>query len=74
VLAALLLLMRRKASTPVFAIMLAVILLGNAVELADGTSRAYANAAAAIATAFITAIAVFMVWYAWAMRRSGVLR
>jgi hypothetical protein len=74
VLAALLLLMRRKASVALFALMLAAILLGNAVELADGTSRAYANNAAAIATAVIVAIAVFMVWYARAMQRRGVLR
>jgi hypothetical protein len=74
VLASLLLLMRRKASVALFGLMLAAIVLGTAIELADGTSRAYANSAAAIATAVIAAIAVFMVWYAQALRRRGLLR
>jgi hypothetical protein len=74
VLAALLLLMRRKASVTLFAIMLAIVLIGSAIELADGTSRAYTNAGAAIATAVIAASVAFMVWYARAMRRRGVLR
>jgi hypothetical protein len=74
VLATLLLLMHRKASVTLFAIMLAIVLVGSAIELADGTSRAYANAGAAIATAVIAASVAFMAWYARAMQRRGVLR
>ena len=74
VLASILLLLRRQASVALFALVLAIILLGNAVELADGTSRIYANNGAAIATVVIAAIAVFTVGYARAMSRRGVLR
>ena len=74
VLASILLLMRRQAGVATFALVLAIILFGNAVELSNGTSRVYANTAAAIATAVIAVIAVFMVAYARAMRRRGVLR
>lgn len=74
VLATIFLLMRRKASVALFALVLAAILLGNAAELMDGTSRVYANNGAAIATVFIVAIALFMTWYACAMQRRGVLR
>lgn len=74
VLGAILLLMKRSASVAVFALALAAIVLANAVEFANGTSRVYANSGAAIATAVIGAIAVFMVWYSQAMRRRGLLR
>lgn len=74
VIASILLLMRRRAAVWAFDIALVFILLGTAIELADGTSRAYANNAAAIATTVIVVIAVLMPLYARAMKRRGVLR
>jgi len=73
-LGAILLLARRGSAAPVFAIALAFILLNNAIELSNGTSRVYANNAAAVVTTIIALIALFMVWYSRAMQRRGVLR
>jgi hypothetical protein len=74
VLASILLLMRRRSATLVFAVALALILLIDVYELSNGTSRVYANNAAAIVTGIIAVIAAFMVWYSRAMQRRGVLR
>lgn len=68
-----LLLLRRQLAVPVFRIAFAAILFNTAVELANGTSRAYANNVAAVVTVIIVAIAAFMVFYARAMRTRGVL-
>ena len=74
VLAAVLLLMRRQASVALFALTVGIVVLGTAIELLDGTSRAYANGGAAVATAIIAASTVFTAWYSRAMQRRGVLR
>jgi len=74
VLASILLLLRKAAAVPVFALALAFILLNDGIELARGTSRVYANSGAAIVTGIIAVIAVFMVWYAWKIKQKGVLR
>lgn len=74
VIASILLLMRHRAAVWAFGTVLGFILLGTAIELIDGTSRAYANNAAAIATTIIVVIAALMPLYARAMKRRGVLR
>lgn len=74
VIASLSLLLRRRAAVPLFAIALAGILLGDAAELLDGSSRAYANSAAAIVTVIVVLTTVAMLLYARAMQRRGVLR
>ena len=74
VIAALLLLLRRRAAVPLFMIALGCILLSDAAELIDGSARAYANQGAAMATVLIAIVALAMLLYARAMRRRGVLR
>lgn len=70
-LGAILLLARRRWAMPIFTLALWVILLNNAVELWNGTSRVYANTGAAVVTCIIVAIAVFMVWYSRRMQKRG---
>lgn len=74
VLAAVLLLLRHRGAVPLFAVALAAILLGDAIELIDGSSRAYANPGAALVTAIVAVLAVAMLLYAQAMRRRAILR
>src|SRR5690349_9603455 len=57
VLASILLLMRKRLAVMVFAIALVLILLNNAYELSNGTSRVYANDLAAMVTGIIAVIA-----------------
>lgn len=74
VLGSVLLLMRRRAADPVFGLSLGGIMVGNIVEILNGTSRAYANDGAAMVT-LIVAVGGWAVWsYAYAMVRAGVLR
>lgn len=74
VLGSILLLLRSKGADPFFALSVFSILISNAVELLNGTSRAYANDGAAIVT-LIVACTGLAVWiYAYAMARIGVLR
>ncbi len=73
VIGSVLLLLRMKLATPVFAVSLvgAVVsmiyqyALSNGIEVAGGM---------AVMPAIIAAIAAFLVWYAWAMAKRGVLR
>jgi hypothetical protein len=69
-----LLLLRSRAAVWLFAIALVFILLNNGIELANGTSRAFANTGASIATVVIVLIAVLTLLYARWMRKRGVLR
>ena len=74
VLGSVLLLMRRRAADPVFGLSLGGIMIGNIVEILNGTSRAFANDGAALVT-LIVAVVGLAVWsYAYAMVRNGVLR
>lgn len=74
VLGSVLLLMRSRVADPVFALSLFSIMVANILELADGTSRAYANDGAALVT-LIVAVGGLAVWsYTYAMVRNGVLR
>lgn len=74
VLGSVLLLLRSRAADVVYGLSLAGILVGNIVELVNGTSRAYANDGAALVT-LIVAVGALAVWcYAYAMVRAGVLR
>ncbi len=73
-LASILLLMRRASAVAVFSVALGFILLNDAIELSNGTSRVYANDLAAMVTGIIAAVAAFMMVYARAMRKRGVLR
>ena len=68
------LLMRRAWAVPLYAVLAAAVLLGHALELAGGTSRAFANQGAMIATVVILAWAVLNWLHARAMQRRGVLR
>jgi hypothetical protein len=68
------LLLRSRAAVWLFAIALVFILLNNGIELANGTSRAFANTGASIATVVIVLIAVLALLYAHWMRKRGVLR
>lgn len=74
ILGGLALLMRKRPATWAFAISLVLILLGDVYELSMGTSRVYANNAAAFVTALIAVIAVLQLLYARAMAKQGVLR
>lgn len=74
VLASILLLLRNRLAFAAYAIALAAILMCDVVEMADGSSRAYASQAAAIATTVIAAIAVWLAWYSGKMLKRGVLR
>lgn len=58
-----LLLLRHRAAASLFAIALLAILLADVVELANGTSRAYANTGAAIVTAMVALIGIGMLFY-----------
>lgn len=69
-----LLLLRRRASVPMFDIALASVLIVNAVELWTGASRALANQGAAIATVAIVLIAIALPLYARRMRNGRILR
>lgn len=73
-LASVFLLLRSRAAVWLFAIALIFILLNNGIELANGTSRAFANTGATIATAVIVLIAVAVLLYANLMRKRQVLR
>ncbi len=74
VLGSVLLLMRRRAADPVFGLSLGGIMVGNIVEILNGTSRAFANDGAALVT-LIVAVVGLAVWsYAYVMVRNGVLR
>ena len=68
------LLLRRRWAVPLFAVGLVAVGLADVWDLAAGTSRALANAGAAIVTACIFVIAVLELLYARAMRSRGVLR
>ncbi|HSG35743.1 MAG TPA: hypothetical protein VLA37_14525 [Sphingomonadaceae bacterium] len=74
VIASILLLLRNRWAEAAFGVALAFILLNNMVELANGTSRIYANNVAATVTAIIAVIAALLFLYARAMKRRGVLR
>ena len=74
VLASILLLARKRAASLLFAIALVTIAITDVFDLANGTSRAYANNAAAVVTGIIALIALLMVVYSRAMVRRGVLR
>jgi hypothetical protein len=74
VLASILLLMRRRQATWAFAVALAGIVLGNAIELATGSSRITESDGAAIGTALIVLIAVALLLYARTSSRRGLLR
>jgi hypothetical protein len=74
VFASIVLLMRRRSAVTLFAIALVLILGMSAYELSNGTSRVYANNAAAAVTGIIVVIAIFMVWYSSRMNKRGVLR
>ncbi|WP_158765331.1 hypothetical protein [Terricaulis silvestris] len=73
-LASALLLMRSRPAVWLFAIALVFILLNNGIELANGTSRAFANTGATIATVVIVLLAFAVLLYAHLMRKRGVLR
>jgi hypothetical protein len=64
-----LLLLRERAAVPAFSVALASILAADAIELANGSSRAYANTGAAIVTGVVVVIGVGMLVYARAMQR-----
>ena len=68
------LLLRRRWAVPLFAVGLVAVGLADIWDLASGSSRALANAGAAIVTACIFVIAVLELLYARAMQRRGVLR
>lgn len=67
------LLLRSRHAVPLFAVGAVLVIAGNAIELADGTSRIYANTGALVATCIIVASVVFDWFYARAMRARGVL-
>lgn len=67
--ASVLLLLRHRAATAVFAMALMAILLADVAELADGTSRAYANAGAATVTVVVALGGIGMLLYSRAMQR-----
>jgi hypothetical protein len=67
------LMLRKRWAAWAFAISLAAILFGDAYDLAMGTSRVYANNAAAFVTALIAVLAALQLWYAAAMAKRGVL-
>lgn len=73
-LASVFLLLRSRAAVWLFAIALVFIVLNNGIELANRTSRAFANTGATIATAVIVLIAIAMLLYARSMRKRQVLR
>jgi hypothetical protein len=74
IVASLLLLLRHRAAVWLFAITLVFILLNNGIELATGTSRAFANTGVTIATVVIVLIAVAVLLYARLMWKRQVLR
>lgn len=67
------LLARSRFAVSLFTLAVPLIVLGNAIELADGTSRVYANTGALVATCIIVASVIFDWWYARAMQARGVL-
>ena len=67
------LLLRKRSALWAYAVSLVLILAGDAYELAIGTSRVYANDAAAFVTGLIAVIAVLQLAYANAMAKRGVL-
>jgi hypothetical protein len=67
------LLLRSRHAVPLFTVGTALVVFGNAIEIADGSSRVYANIGALIATVIIVASVVFDAAYSHAMRRRGVL-
>jgi len=74
VVAALVLLLRSKLSTWLFAVSLVGIIVLNTAELITGDSRMLVDRGALIATIVIFAIAVLLVVYASRMTKRGVLR
>jgi len=68
------LLLRYRAAVWLFAISLAAIVITNTYDLVAGSSRALANNGAMIVTALIAVIAVLVLVYARAMKKSGVLK
>jgi hypothetical protein len=67
------LLFRSRMAVSWFAISLAAIVVTNVYDLAAGTSRVYANQGAMIVTCIIVVIAILQLFYAWSMRKRGVL-
>jgi hypothetical protein len=68
------LLLRRTTAAWLFAISLAAILINNSYELAAGTSRVLVSRGSLIVTVIVAVIAVLQFFYAWSMKRRGVLK
>ncbi|HEY8520190.1 MAG TPA: hypothetical protein VIN61_08925 [Gammaproteobacteria bacterium] len=73
VLAAIALLLRRRAAVWLFALSLAAIVVTNAYDLAAGTSQALVSRGWLILGIAIAVLAILQLWYAMAMRRRAVL-
>jgi hypothetical protein len=67
------LLLRSRYACELFTVAAVVIISTNLLELVQGTSRVYANSAAAVVTCVIVIWVVLNVVYSHAMRRRGVL-
>jgi len=73
-LASLLILLRRKLATPVFAVSLAAFLVSLIYTYVLTDGGAIMGQAMAITSAVITALLLFFMWYSWLMTKRGVLR
>jgi len=69
-----LILLRRKLAFPVFALSLAAFLLSLVYTYVLAGAGEIMGQQMAITSAVITAVLVFLAWYAWAMGKRGVLR
>lgn len=71
---AIMLLLRRRWAVPLYIVSLVCIAVTAGYDLAEGTSRMFANAGALVATIAIWILAALQLWYAAAMHGRGVLR
>lgn len=74
VVAAVALLMRRRAAVWFFAVSVIAIFVSNIADIASSTSRILVDRGAVIMTLIIVALAILQLWYALAMKKRGVLR
>ena len=73
IVAAIALLLRKRAAVWLFAVSLAAIVMTNAYELAAGTSRVLVNRGALVVTTIIVLLAVLQLAYSSAMKKRAVL-
>ena len=72
--AAVALLVRRGVAAWLFALSLVAIVVTDVYDLVAGSSRALANQVALTVTVIIAVIAILQLWYAWTMKKRGVLK